>query len=204
MNGFKRGAAAMGLVLSLGLIAPSSFGGSVSADVSPNNPNSFMTTLTCTIGGEKIVYEVVTTGSAASFQDLNSSTTFVVSYAVEHRVYTVKEPAPGGGEDVGDVFELDTSFGPGWPKAKKNGHQDQLRECVGETDEFDTVGDGDPGEVIGTLYRVEETVTWWVKVSGNRQGAVAAASVDDQAVDRQSNSKSKKAKHKRGKGKRGR
>src|SRR5688572_17275655 len=76
MSRLKQGLAAVTLVASLGLVVPSTFGGPASADP-VNNPNAFETTLKCKIGDEIVPYDVVTTGAAASFQDMNSATVFI-------------------------------------------------------------------------------------------------------------------------------
>jgi hypothetical protein len=80
MKKLKQGTAAIALVASLGLIAPSTFGGSASADVSENNRNFVSTTLNCDldgIEGYEAPFELVSTGSSTMWQDKNSTTVVV-------------------------------------------------------------------------------------------------------------------------------
>src|SRR5262245_54240077 len=81
MRKLKQGPAAIALVVSLGLIAPGSFGGSVSADVSSNSRNFVPTTLNCDLDGDGDFhgandkeYELVSTFSSTMWQDKNSTT----------------------------------------------------------------------------------------------------------------------------------
>src|SRR5262245_55585200 len=94
MNTLTKGMAVIGFIASLGIVMPSSFGGSVLADIPvnpdgpPNNPNGFKTTLNCDLSGDgqpDKVFDVVTTSSARMSQDTNSSTVFVVGYSDQHR-----------------------------------------------------------------------------------------------------------------------
>ena len=71
----KHATAAIALVATLGLVTPNSFGGSASADMSDHNPNTVETTFSCTIGGQIVEYELISTfNSTISFGEQRRGT----------------------------------------------------------------------------------------------------------------------------------
>lgn len=221
MNRLGQGMATVGLVASLGLVVPGSFGGSASADPALNDHNNtFPLALDCDLDRDGVYetgYETVSTAGAFAFHDTNSSTVLVISFGEVHRDYTALPPDEPGGPEGVDV-SADYGFGPGFPKGKKHGQKSQAVPCHEDplTGEFETVGDGfpvdangNPVEVEGANYHVVQQITWWVTLSGDGKGRVQGASADDggvQSADRthQGKHKNKQGGKHRGKGTRGR
>ena len=173
----------------LGLIAPSSFGGTVSADVPPDkNKHAWPAgqTLDCEIDGDIVSYEVVTTWNAASFQVVNSSSTLI-----SRRWDPISTNIPVDDPDA-DPWVFFDSGGPGI--GKKEGLEGELVPCK-------TTFTG-VWKVDGVEYNYSDEFTFWVSIN---DGSLRAASADDaQSADRAANGKYKSGGKHRHKGKRGR
>lgn len=93
MQKLKQGPAAIALVATLGLVAPSTFGGSASADISPHNRNSVESTFKCDLNGDagdgdagdgyETAFELVSTFNSTMWQDKNSSLVVVQRLQVD-------------------------------------------------------------------------------------------------------------------------
>lgn len=183
--------AAVALVVALGLVAPSSFGGTASADVPPDkNKHAWPAgqTLECDLDGDNIYddvsYEVVTTWNAATFQVVNSSITLT-----SRRWELTSTNIPVDDPDA-DPWVFTDSGGPGSEKAQKKGLQDGLVPCK-------TTFTG-VWEVDGVEYNYSDEFTYSVSI---HDGSVHAASADEQQTTvRQHQHKSKHGgKHRHGK-----
>lgn len=80
MHTFTQGMAAVGLVTSLVLVVPSTFGDSALADISPHNPHRVTATFDCDLdsnGSYETAFDLVSTGHSTMWQDTHSSTVLV-------------------------------------------------------------------------------------------------------------------------------
>ena len=109
----KRGTAAIALVVTLGLIAPGSLGGSALADIKPppnenvRNPQYVETVFECDLDGNgsyETPYELVSTFNSTMWQDKNSSTIIVQRLRVDvlDSFYTVLDDPTGTAVDFAD------------------------------------------------------------------------------------------------------
>jgi hypothetical protein len=182
MNRLKQGMAAVVLVMSLGMVMPSAFGGSGLADPEYNGHNAVETprTFYCEIGGETVRYEVVSQGNGfAGFEALDSTTVFEVVWDQKFLTYT----APDGSSFTEALAPRYTNRG------QKLGQNAQTVPCH-EYKRFD-----DPVVRDGVAYQVEQDRVWHVTVSGDHQGAVKAATVDGGKHHKTGHHKGHKGKH---------
>ena len=206
MHMLKQGMAAVAFVASLGLVMPSAFGGSASADPVPypGGTTEPERTFNCTIGGVEVTYDVVSQGYGKSgFHDVNSTTVFTVSYDQKEETYypvfdTTDPDAPMGDEVVPITYPIRYTN-----KGKKLGQHSQIVPCEERYEEDNITAEGAP-LVKDAHYNVDVVRTWYVTLSGDGQGAVKGASADDGGQHRADHSHKHKdgGKH-QGKGKRG-
>jgi hypothetical protein len=217
--------AAIALVLSLGLVVPSTLGGSALADTSSsrgNNKNMDETVFHCDIDGEE-GYEVpfeVASANQNVWKDKNSATAIVVRLRVDalDSFYEVLDDPTGTAVDFADpdVYWFDGPFD--YPHGKPNGWQ-TVRCTANISYEYTATADDlvdaphlpfafipdDPeteeDEEKAATYLVTDTYLYDVTIGGNGPKAKAASADDGQSADRAV--KAKHGKH-RGKGKRGR
>jgi hypothetical protein len=132
MPKFKQGMAAVTLVATLGLVAPSTFGGWASADIPvnpgghPDNPNNVTSTFYCDVDGQgtgeaqyETKYDLVSTGSSTMWQDQKSNTILVqrLKIDVKDSHYVVVQDPTG---DAVPFDDPDTYWFDG-PKTYPNG-----------------------------------------------------------------------------------
>ncbi len=127
MGTLKQGLAAVALVTSLGLVVPSTFGDSVSADVSSNGRRFVSTTFNCDLDGDgsyETEYKLVSTESSTMWQ-VEGSTTVVVQRLkdLQHSTYTVDHDPTG---EAYDFFEPTGYWSPepdarNYPQANHKG-----------------------------------------------------------------------------------
>lgn len=182
MRTCKQAMAIIALVVSLGIVLPSTFGGSALANPS-NNPNASITELKCDIAGKAVTYQVLSTDNAASWRDTNSSTVFTVIYSTYEGEYVAIDPA-----DPEDSFHLSGSQGPGNPDKKGKLAKAVVCHSIG-TETW--TSDGSLG-IEGHTYYGEIDNTWYLGMSGPGKPSAKAAGAD-----------AHKSKH-HGKGKHGR
>jgi hypothetical protein len=223
MQKLKQGMAAVVLIMSLGLIMPSSFGGSASADPKPGSgtteePRLFY----CDLDGDgdysnATPFEVVSQSFGyATFHDLPSTTVLTALYDQRVEVNDPFPPAPPVSEPDGREGEVVITYPIRYynqGKGLKGGPNAQVVPChEGPPDEYTYIEDitacCDP-LVPGQEYRVFGDRTWYVMLSGNGKGTVQAASTDDGGTQSADHPQKSKHKHKKGgskrhKGKRGR
>ena len=200
MHTLKQGMAAVVLVMSLGLVMSSSFGGSASADPKPGSgrtedPRWFYCDLDGN-GTNETPYEVVSQGNGqAGFHDLHSSTVLVYKYdqTTERNFPFIDSTDPDAPVDDREFVDIT------YPIRKNNQgnttkQQPQPVPCHEGLDEFkfavDITACCDP-LIEGAHYHVYESRTWYVTLSGDGQGAVKAASADNgkHSADRQHKAK---------------
>ena len=103
---------------------------------------------------------MTTTDNAASFQDVNSSTVFVVVTVDVHRDYYTTGATPTY------LFSCDLTFGAGSPHGKKTGASAHSTPCLEGPNDFPFFTDD------GVDYHVISNRVWHVIVTGS--GARAA------------------------------
>jgi hypothetical protein len=164
----KRGTpalAALTLVASLGLVIPGTWGGSASADVSPNNPQSVKPppTLDCLIKGQHVLYDVVSTHNANAFQATRSSTVFnVISQSWSGELIPIDPDTLDVRTDLHKV-PLSGSDAPNNPDAKRKGRQAVV--CTSDGEEYWTDESGEYGPP-GVYYHGVYLNTWNLAMSG--------------------------------------
>lgn len=214
MLNLKQGTAAIALVVSLGLIAPGSLGGSALADVKPppndnvRNPQYVETVFNCDLDGVEgyeTPYELVSTFGAKMWQDKNSTTVLVQRLRVDviDSYYEVLDDPTGTAVDFADpdVYWFD---GPqDYPNGKPKGWQTVRCTEVVSYEYTATAEDAALAHlsfVEGVTYIETDTNLYDVTIGGNGPKAKSASPDGAPSADRQVKAK-KQARH-RGKGKR--
>lgn len=204
--------AAIAVVVSLGLVLPSTLGGFASADMSSSrgkNPNLVETIFECDRDGNgsyETEYELVSTFNSTMWQDKNSTTVLVQRLRVDviDSFYEVLDDPTGTAVDFADpdVYWFD---GPqDYPHGKPKGWKTvRCTEVVSY--EYTATAEDAALEhlsfVEGVTYIETDTNLYDVTISGSKGAKAKSASADDApSADRQV--KSKKANKHRGKGKR--
>jgi hypothetical protein len=201
MHKLKQGTAAIALVATLGLVVPSTFGGSASADISDHDQDPYVdTTFTCDLDGDGYIeettdgvvvhgyddtFELVSTEKALVWQDTNSNTVIGQRLRVDvlDSFYEVLDDPSGTAENVADpdVYWFNGpqvySQGGGKPKGW------QTVRCT-EVISYEYTANFDDeqlglGFVEDVLYLETDTNLYDVTISHARSGAVKAASADD-------------------------
>jgi hypothetical protein len=167
----KHALAAITLVAALGLVMPSTFGGSASADPKPGQSTTYFTSFSCEIGsGDPVQYQVVTQGNGfAGFEALDSTTVFQVVWDQKFLRYTAPD---------GSSFTEPLSPPRYTNQGQKLGQNAQSVPCH----EYKPL---DPVVRDGVTYQVLQDRIWHVIVSGDGQGVVKAASADHSHKHRQ-------------------
>jgi hypothetical protein len=230
MQTLKQGMAAIMLVATLGLVVPSTLGGSASADIPPNPTDHndhrpyVETTFDCDLDGVEgyeTPYELVSTFSSTMWQDKNSTTVLVQRLRVDvlDSFYTVLDDPTGTAVDFADPDVYWSDVPQDYPNGKPKGWQTvRCTEVVSY--EYTATADDlidaphlpfvfipdDPeteeDEEKAATYLETDTNLYDVTIDGNGPKANAAGANDVSGTDRQGKAK-KQGKHK-GKGKRGR
>jgi hypothetical protein len=144
MNRLKQGTAAVTLVASLGLLAPSSLGGPALADIKPppndhvRNPQYVEDIYHCDLNGDgdyETKYELVSTFGSAMWQVKNSNTVLVlVSFDLQSSTYEVVHDPTGTAVNFVDPigYWSPEPEGPGQPNGQHKGQRRVLCENTTE------------------------------------------------------------------------
>lgn len=212
MNRYEQGIAAVAFVMSLGLVMPSAFGGSASADPVPypggrtEEPRWFYCDLNKDGSYAEAPFHVVSQANdLGSFHVLDSSTILAYSYDVRVEVnvpFSAANPAPDEPDGRAGTVTTETNPPRQNGKGHKNGKFAQAVPCheapEGQPDEHTYVEDITAEEAPldpGVQYRVFGDRTWYVTVTGSGQGSAKSA-------DHATTSKHKSGGKHHGKGKR--
>jgi len=195
MHIVKQGMAAVVLIMSLGLVMPSAFGGSAAADPTPGQGTSDDTPrwLYCDRNGDGTdvsSYFVISQSNSSKpgFHDLNSSTVLVYQYDQRFQRYVpfVDPGDPGAPQDERAFVDILGRLRG--PKVGGNGFG-QDGKVVACQEDLQPNGDitacPDPSTssdcpplIAGAHYHAYQGRTWYVTLSGDAQGSVQVASVD--------------------------